>query len=510
MMSSRLQIKIIALILALIGLSIAWYKVEVLGIPLYPHDKRSVYNIGAEISFKGQNEGALISMALPVAQKGMRILSHDATSAGFGFTTAKTKYGDRAEWSKRKVKGDQHLFYSLDVIVDEYVDIKEDNIELIDDNEEETLSEYTNPIVNAAKTLLSDIHSHSADSHSFAALLIQKFNAVSPSQTVKMLLTQNHDNKARLLYRLLRYEGITVRNIRGLYLGEKQHNRSLVSMLEVYNGDTWQLFDLQEGKIPYAKNFFIWQRGGISLLDAVGVKDSKITFSVSEHRVPAGQIAKHEKILKEAALLNFSLFSLPVSQQNSFKHILLIPIGALVIVILRILIGLRTSGTFMPILIALAFMQTTLIIGLIMFIVIVGFGLIIRSYLSHMNLLLVARISAVVIVVIAIMSMLSIFSYKLGFDEVLSITFFPMIILAWTIERMSILWEEEGAKEVFVQGGGSLLVATLAYFAMSNSLVGHLTFTFPELLFVILAVIILVGTYSGYRLSELIRFKSMG
>ncbi len=508
MLSSRLQIRLIALVLALIGFSITWYKVDVLGIPIYPHDKRSVYNIGAEISFIGQHESALISMAIPPKQQGIRILSYDATSADFGFTTAQTANGKRAEWSKRMVDGKQRLFYSIDAIIDSHAKEEEENT-LDMQLEEETLSDYTKPVLNAAQTLLKDIHNHSADAHSFTALLIQHFNADAPSQTVKMLRTQNSDDMLNLLYRLLRYEGITVRKIRGLYLGETQHNQSLIPMLEVYSNERWQLFDLKEGKIPRAANFFVWQKGGVSLLDAIGVKESKITFSVSEHRVPAGQIAKHEKMLKEAPLLNFSLFSLPVSQQNSFKHILLIPIGALVVVFLRILVGLRTSGTFMPILIALAFMQTSLIVGLIMFLVIVGFGLLIRSYLSHMNLLLVARISAVVIVVIAIMSVMSILSYKLGLDEVLSITFFPMIILAWTIERMSILWEEEGAKEVFIQGGGSLFVATLAYFAMSNTLVGHLTFNFPELLFVVLAIIIMLGTYSGYRLSELMRFKSM-
>lgn len=508
MVSSRIQIAIITLLLALAGLSIAWYKVEVLGIPIYPHDKRSIFSIGAQISFKGEGGSALISMALPSKQSGMRILSEDTSSADFGFTTAQTANGKRAEWSKREVEGKQRLFYTLDVIEDAYADMDE-NVVVDVDKEEETFSDYSQPILNAAKTLLADIHRHSADAHSFTALLIQKFNTTEPSQTVKMLLSENRDDKLRLFYRLLRYEGITVRKIRGLYLEEGRHNRSLVSMLEVYNGKNWQLYDLEKGKIARAKNFFIWQHGGVSLLDAMGVRDSKVTFSVNEHRVPAGQIAKHEKMLKEAALLNFSLFSLPVSQQNSFKHILLIPIGALVIVLLRVVVGLRTSGTFMPILIALAFMQTSLFIGLIMFLVIVGFGLIIRSYLSHLNLLLVARISAVVIVVIGIMSTMSILSYKLGFDEVLSVTFFPMIILAWTIERMSILWEEEGAKEVLVQGSGSLFVATLAYFVMSNSLVGHLTFNFPELLLVVLAAIILVGTYSGYRLSELIRFKSM-
>jgi len=109
-----------------------------------------------------------------------------------------------------------------------------------------------------------------------------------------------------------------------------------------------------------------------------------------------------------------------------------------------------------------------------MFILIVGIGLVIRSYLSNLNLLLVARISAVMIVVIMIMSFMSILSYKMGIKEVMTITFFPMIILAWTIERMSILWEEEGAKEVFIQGGGSLIVATFAYFVMSYPFVSHM------------------------------------
>jgi hypothetical protein len=186
----------------------------------------------------------------------------------------------------------------------------------------------------------------------------------------------------------------------------------------------------------------------------------------------------------------------------------LIPIGALVVVFMRILVGLKTSGTFMPILIAVAFTQTKLLTGLIMFIVVVSIGLVIRSYLSRLNLLLVARISAVIIVVIGIMSMITILSYKLGLYNILSITFFPMIILSWTIERMSILWEEEGAKEVLLQGSGSLIVAVIAYLAMTNTLVRHITFNFPELYFVVLAIIIALGKYTGYRLLELRRFKS--
>jgi hypothetical protein len=126
-----------------------------------------------------------------------------------------------------------------------------------------------------------------------------------------------------------------------------------------------------------------------------------------------------------------------------------------------------------------------------------------------MNLLLVSRISAVIIVVIFLMAALAILSYKAGVDQALTVTFFPTIILAWTIERMSILWEEQGAHEVLIQGGGSLLVAVIAYLVMSNRLVVHLTFNFPELTLSLLAIIMLLGKYTGYRLSELYRFRDL-
>jgi hypothetical protein len=37
----------------------------------------------------------------------------------------------------------------------------------------------------------------------------------------------------------------------------------------------------------------------------------------------------------------------------------------------------------------------------------------------------------------------------------------------------------------------------------------HLIFTFPELLLLVLAFVVLAGRYTGYRLSELRRFKAL-
>jgi hypothetical protein len=160
-------------------------------------------------------------------------------------------------------------------------------------------------------------------------------------------------------------------------------------------------------------------------------------------------------------------------------------------------------------LMALAFRETQLLVGIVLFSLLVGLGLAIRFYLDRLQLLLVPRLASVLIVVILLMAAISVFSYKLGLPRGLSIALFPMVIMTMTIERMSIVWEERGAREALQQGGGSLLVAALAYMVMNLQWLGHFIFVFPETLLLLLAAILLLGRYSGYRLSELIRFRSL-
>jgi hypothetical protein len=211
----------------------------------------------------------------------------------------------------------------------------------------------------------------------------------------------------------------------------------------------------------------------------------------------------------DSGLSLLGVHRLPVDEQNVLKMLLLLPVGALAVVFMRILVGVQTAGTFMPILIALAFLETALTAGLISFIAIVAAGLLLRGYLSRLNLLLVARISVIVIIVIFIILFTTLLGYQLGFNTGMTVTFFPIIIIAWTIERMSILWEDEGPREVLIQGGGSLLVAVLAYLLMRWPLTVHLSFNFPEVHLMVVALILLMGNYTGYRLLELRRFRTL-
>ena len=194
--------------------------------------------------------------------------------------------------------------------------------------------------------------------------------------------------------------------------------------------------------------------------------------------------------------------------QNVYRVLLTIPLGIALLVVLRNLVGLKTFGTFMPILIALAFRETQLAWGVALFVTVVALGLLIRLYFERLNLLLVPRLASVVIVVVLLMLGISILSHRLHLEQGLSISLFPMVILAMTIERMSIIWDEHSAREAILQGAGSVGVACAAYMVMQNNTLQYLVFVFPELLLVLLSATLLMGRYKGYRLTELWRFRA--
>ena len=133
-----------------------------------------------------------------------------------------------------------------------------------------------------------------------------------------------------------------------------------------------------------------------------------------------------------------------------------------------------------------------------------------RFLLDRLRLLMVPRLAAVLVIVVLCLLGISILSHQLGLETGLSVGLFPIVILTIAIERVSIVWEEVGGKEALVQSLGTLLVAAVAYVVMGLDIVEYLVFVYPELLLVVLAGILILGRYTGYRLFELVRFRELG
>ncbi len=505
MMASRTQIGLIAGTLFLLGVGLTLYKAVVLGFPLLPGEYRDVWTIESKINFKPTKGPVQADLTLPSNQAGWVLLEEHFASSGFGFTVVEENGGRDARWTRQTLENSTTLYYKVQAY--RPTDTALDNI---------PPPPIHKPMLEgdqsaAMERLIGLLREQSSDTESFVSLLVGEFTKDRDAQDrdAQFLIGTFDEPEKAVLLAVLAHAGIPAQEIRGIRLEDGRRRQTLSSLLEFYTGDHWVIIDPETAMLGMPANFFVWQRGSGAVLGVVGGRDSSLEFALVSNSLPAKTVTGMEQKAHAYALLDFSIYALPVEQQGAFKGLMLIPVATLVVVLMRLIVGLKTSGTFMPVLIALAFLQTKLITGLSLFLILVGAGLWIRSWLSHMNLLLVSRISAVIIVVIFMMATTAIVSYKFGLDRALTVTFFPTIILAWTIERMSVLWEEDGWKEVLKQGGGSLIVAVLAYLVMTNALVEHLTFNFPELTLSLLAIILLLGKYTGYRLSELYRFRDL-
>ena len=493
---------VLAALLSVIGLSVFIYKWQVLGFPLTEDQDKPVWTIESSIEFDSGPGTIKVQLHIPTLTPGFRMLNENSVSRGYGFSINYGSGGREAQWTIRRADGRQTIYYRISVYEDDSVD------------DSDTVPPFPprpvieEPLNTAVDVLVSDVRDRSADTASFTTELLARLNDPSPDPNVELLLSDVDSDAdfVGIATTLLASARIPARVVHGFALAGRQRHAELTAWLEVHDGDRWLYFNPSTGEQSLPERFFVWWRGNEPLLSVEGGSDVEVDFAVQENYLDAITIAETQAAQLDGSAFDFSLYGLPIQTQAVYAVLLMIPIGALVMVVMRNIVGIDAFGTFMPVLIALAFRETKLFWGIILFTLLIAAGLTIRFLLERLRLLLVPRLSAVLIVVVMLMLFISLISHRLGLETGLSVALFPMVIIAMTIERMSVVWEERGAVDAIRAGLGSMIVAIFAYLAMEIDWLNHLIFTFPELLLVVLALVLMAGRYTGYRLTELRRF----
>ncbi len=490
------------LTLFVLGTGIFLYRHLVLDVPLTDTETVNSWTVESNLRFIADpNTPIKASFNIPYLPPHFAILDEYFVSRNYGVTT--NLNGDNREtvWSIRRAHGSQSLYYRA---IFRQTDANESPLNPPAAIKTQPLDESQK---SAVETITNQVRQSSADIKTFAQSTIKELNKRDGNAK---LLTGNNFNDEQIIEAailILNQSKIAAMPVKGIYLSQ-QSKAELKPFLAVFNGKNWIYINPKTGGAGLPKDFLIWQYGNEPVFNVEGGKKPLFNLTVSPTPINALSIAKSRGLQSDSQLLRFSLLQLPVNVQAIYKILLTVPIGAFIILILRNFIGLKTFGTFMPVLIALAFRETHVIWGICLFITIVSFGLLARFYLDQLRLLLVPRLAAILTVVILLMIFISVVSQNLGLDAGLSVALFPMVILTMTIERMCITWDERGASEAIKSGLGSLIAAVISYWAMSYEPLQYLVFAFPELLLVLLALILWFGQYRGYRLFELKRFKA--
>ena len=497
---------VLATFLAVVGLSMFFFKWQMLGFPVRADQEKPVWTIESAIRFDSGPGTIKVQLHVPTLTPGFRMLNENSVSRGYGFSLNYGSGGREAQWTIRRADGEQTIYYRISVFEDDSV-LDSDTVPPFPPR-----PVINEPLNTAVDVLVMDVRDRSADTASFTTELLRRLNDPSPDPNVELLLSDVATNAdfVGIATTLLAAARIPARVVHGLPLAGRQRSAELVVWLEVHDGDRWLYFNPATGEQSLPERFFVWWRGSEPLVNVEGGSNVEVDFAVQENHVDAVAIAETQVAQRDASAIDFSLYSLPIQTQAVYSVLLMIPIGALIMVVMRNMVGIDSFGTFMPVLIALAFRETRLLWGVVLFSLLVALGLSIRFLLERLRLLLVPRLSAVLIVVVLLMLLISLMSHRLGMETGLSVALFPMVIIAMTIERMSVVWEERGPTDAIRAGLGSLAIAVAAYVFMGMPWLEHLIFTFPELLLVVLALVVLAGRYTGYRLTELRRFRALG
>ncbi len=496
---------ILVLVLLVTGLSATIYKVTKLGFPVTPDEQSEAWTVQARVQIRAAGGPVKVNLQLPGNTPGFNRLNETFVSREFGLTLENRRHGREAEWARRRTRGTHNLYHRATWFRspgDAVLTIRPQYPQVPD---------LPEPFATAASALVDDVREHSADIASYTAEMLRRLNSNDPSQEIRLFLTSPEYGNDRTATAQLLLAGARIPSVQlsGIRLNKLDQRAPLVQWLAIHNEQRWLFFDPMTAEQILPDDFLLWSIGTGPLAQATGAELTDTQITIQRNRLSSLELATQRATEKNSRLVEFSPLGLPLHTQNLYQMLLMIPLGALMIVILRNLVGIRSFGTFMPVLIALAFRETRLLAGIILFLVVVGIGLLLRFYLERLRLLLVPRLAAVLTIVVILLIGVGVVSYQLNIEVGLSVALFPMVIIAMVIERMSISWEERGPRDAMIEGAGSLAMAILAFLVMEQMFLRHLMLVFPELLLVVLGITIMIGRYTGYRLSELGRFRHL-
>ena len=333
------------------------------------------------------------------------------------------------------------------------------------------------------------------------------FKGFTNALTALRLQQASCNGKGRLFVGLLRHNNIPSRLIGGVILNKGQ-KRTSHQWIEAYINGHWVPFDASNGyfaSIP--ANYLELYVGDEVLFTHTRDINFNYNFDIQTERIATSLLNIDEG---SSSFPNAAAMLAKLGIENKTAAIfLLFPFIALLISFLRNVVGLNTFGIFMPMLIATACLYTGFWQGLIGFVVVLFVAYLGQVYFTRHKLLKIPRLAAV----ITLNTILFIFGLKLigpqSTVQLGMLTLFPVVIISFIAERLNNIAQDENWKNLITQSLATLFAITLCYLLFSSIILQNFFAVYPETLLFVLALQILIGKWTGLRITELFRFSTI-
>lgn len=517
----RRTVPALALLCVLAGAGVAAWKVLVLGWSLSPETTEDRWSVQLSVSARGRGEKSRLHLALPSGGALARVYDEQFTHPGLKVSVHSRARGRTATFT---TDGDQaagavSVVYRFSTRVPrEASEAPSPPRAQADDALPSDTIPSTDPAVLAkARELDPAAADETARVRGLYDFVLDEVAgeaqgpAELPSEAALGALAARRGPplaRVRLFVAFCRAAGLPARVVRAVPFVEGI-DRPLFTRAEVFADGGWLAVDPVRGRFGHdADEGFPILRGDGALARGEGLDDVRVQVSVARESVNERELAERRARDGTGLLDRLSFLALPPRTQLVLRVLLLVPLGALIVAFFRNFVGVPTFGTFMPILVALALRETRPLAGLVLLGLVVGVGLAGRALLDRLRLLIVPRLALLLTFVIFTMAAVAMGSARLGFDDGLAIALLPMVIMTMTIERLSMQVAEEGLRPGLRTLAGTVVVAGFGYAAIQSDGLQRLVFAFPELNLGVVALLLLLGRYTGYRLTELVRFRA--
>ncbi len=187
-------------------------------------------------------------------------------------------------------------------------------------------------------------------------------------------------------------------------------------------------------------------------------------------------------------------------------ELLLVPVGATAVVLLRTLVGVEGFGVFSPLVLAFAFARTGVVEGGATFLAILAVATPLRILLDRVLILSVAR-TGILVALCAVGLFVTTALGVSGGDP--SAWGLPVVIMAGIVDRFVTAQMDQSAGEAAKLSAYTIVSATLVGLLFGWGALRDTIARWPDLVLLSLPICLAAGRYTGLRLTERLRFRAL-
>lgn len=195
---------------------------------------------------------------------------------------------------------------------------------------------------------------------------------------------------------------------------------------------------------------------------------------------------------------------------NIVVLILLFPIITSIIAFTRHIIGLKGFGIYIPAVLSVAFVSTGIINGIVLFLIILGAAMLTRKVVRRLKMQALPRTAMLLWGVSLVVLLVLVALAFLPANTLLTINIFPLLIIMLLTENFmesQLITSQSEATQLTLE---TLVTAIVCSVIVGNESVQQQVILHPELMLITVAAVnIIVSRYTGLRLLEWIRFRSV-